>query len=118
MFSPIGVTLKIIAGPGFLVGATISTLLLALGHWFPWQAWLGQRLSRLGAYAYGAACLWLGFTIWRAWHNDFTTPLGLALIYLLGGLVVAGAYRFDAYILARARRRRHSLVNQHEQQKE
>lgn len=117
MFEPIGFTLKIIASPGFIAGVAFTVLLLIIGHWFPWQEWLGRPIGRLWAYTYGTATLWLGFTIWRAWHGDLTTPLGLGLICLTGGLAVVGIYRFDAYILSRARRRRHNLANHGQQEK-
>jgi hypothetical protein len=79
------------------LAVTITALVLAVQHWFPW--W--RKLRRLEAYTLGTAAVlagqgvYLGFN--RAWRK-------LALIAGLGGLVVFGAYLYDWCANQRARR--------------
>lgn len=73
------------------LAAVIGTLLLAVLHWFPYV----RRRSRLQAYATGCAAIWLAFTIWRALHGDWQTPLGLLVIIASGGSAVILGYRID-----------------------
>ena len=72
-------------------GAILSSLLLAVGHWFPWL----NGLPRLYAYVYGCAVIWLGFAFWRLNMGDWQTPLGLAIIIGVAGLTTWAAYEID-----------------------
>lgn len=80
----------------FCMGALLTALLLALGHWFPWP---GFKLSRLQAYLYGVASLWVGFALWRGLNGDWLTPAGLAVLAAIGGAVTRGAYWFDGVVV-------------------
>ena len=71
-------------------GAIISSLLLTTGHWMPWQ------LSRIQAYVYGVASLWIGFAVWRFPVGDWLTPVGFLVLALIGGAVVKLAYTTDS----------------------
>ena len=73
----------------FGTGAIISGLLLTTGHWMPWQ------LSRIQAYIYGTASLWIGFAFWRGTQGDWETPIGFLVLAILGGAVVKLAYSAD-----------------------
>ena len=75
----------------FAFGTSLTVLLLAVGHWFPWP----RRLSRLQAYIYGVGCLASGYTLWRLLVGDWLTVIGLWIIVVLGGLTVIGAYWLD-----------------------
>ena len=75
-----------------------SSLLLAVGHWFPWPRFICVKLPRLGAYVYGSLAIWLGFFAWRkVVYNDHTGPLGLLALYIVGGLTTTFAYLLDFY---------------------
>ena len=76
----------------FAFGSTVTILVLAVGHWFPWD------LTRIQAYIYGTAAILLGFTIWRLPLGDWLTPLGLAIIAALGGVAVLLAYGTDKLV--------------------
>ena len=75
----------------FAFGTSLTVLLLAVGHWFPWP----RRLSRLQAYTYGVGCLASGYTLWRLLVGDWLTVAGLWIIVILGGMTVIGAYWLD-----------------------
>lgn len=80
----------------WLVASVGVALTLAVGHWFPWV----KRLSRVHAYVYGTATIWLGFMVWRGFAGDWVTPVGLAGLCVVGGATVVLAYRIDAVVLA------------------
>lgn len=83
-------------GWGLLAGTLVSGSLLAIGHWFPW---LNGELTRIQAYIYGTASIWAGVAVWRGlFGGEWLTPLGLLLIDIVAGLVVIGAYRWDAWV--------------------
>lgn len=44
-----------------VAGCSLAGLLLLVGHWFPWQRWLGRKLHRLEAYSYGTGSIFGGF---------------------------------------------------------
>jgi len=71
-------------------GVVISGLLLATGHWMPWE------LTRIQAYVYGTVSLWIGFAFWRGTQGDWETPLGFLVMAVLGGAVVKLAYTADS----------------------
>lgn len=80
-------------------GCIISSLLLLVGHYFPWHKLLpsGQPLDRLWSYRYGESACWVGFTYWRYFGaNDFVTPLGLMIVYIVAGTTVWASYWLDA----------------------
>ena len=79
----------------FSFGASLTTLLLAVGHWFPWP----RRLSRLQAYVYGVSAIGLGFTIWRGLDGDWWHVAGLWVLAGLGGAVVFLAYWLDDIVI-------------------
>lgn len=76
---------------GLLAGTVLTALLLAVGHWFPWL----DRERKLRNYSYGTVCLILGFAVWRILVGDVLSVLGLVVIALIGGAVVALAYWMD-----------------------
>ena len=78
-----------------VAGGTLTVLLLAIGHWFPWP----QPLSRIRCYVYGTGSIWLGFTLWRVLNGDWITPAGLLGISIAGGFTVVLAYKTDKYVL-------------------
>jgi hypothetical protein len=80
---------------GFVGGVTLTVLLLLLGHWFPWV----RKLTRIEAYAYGTASLWFGLAVWRFIEQDWITPTGFAVMILIAGAAVKGAYLIDIAVL-------------------
>ena len=72
------------------LGTLISALTLAVQHWFP----MAEK-PRLRSYIMGTSALWIGFALWRFLLGDVWTPLGLAIIDVLGGLTVILAYQID-----------------------
>lgn len=76
-------------------GATLTVLLLLIGHWFPWV----RKLSRIQAYTYGVASILLGFTLWRLLNHDWQTVAGLLFIVVFAGIAVRGAYLVDQVVI-------------------
>lgn len=93
-----------------VTGIIISSLILLVGHYFPWHKLLDQPLSRLWSYRYGSGACWAGFAYWRYFGSeDITTPIGLMIIYIVAGSVVWGAYQIDTIGQERTvNNRRHS----------
>lgn len=96
-----------------LSGCVLTALLLLVGHWFPWQRWLGREMHRLEAYIYGTSSIFLGFLLVRWLEDNLYTAWQLAAI-----IIVAGSATFISWIadlvglrLAVARRK----ARQHEQ---
>ena len=73
------------------MGMLVTMLALGVGHWFPWV----RRLTRIEAYVYGGASLWLGFAVWRLLNGDWETIVGMLAIDVAGWVAVVGAYRLD-----------------------
>ena len=79
-----------------VVGAGFTILVLAVGHWAPWE----PPLFLLGRYVYGVSAILGGYAIWRLPANDWITPAALLLLSIVGGATVWGCYRIDALVLA------------------
>lgn len=79
----------------FLAGVLVSSFMLLTGHWFQWSYFLGTELPKFCAYIYGTVAIWSGFSVWRLLRGDKNTPLGLGIISIISGLVVAMAYFLD-----------------------
>jgi hypothetical protein len=79
-------------------GAILTTLILAIGHWFP----LPHRLPRIQAYIYGTTAIIAGFALWRLLNGDWITIAGLVIVATAGGITVILAYKIDD-IVARLR---------------
>lgn len=85
-------------------GSAVTSGLLLAGHWFPWPYFLhGRTLPRLVAYTYGALSVLAGFSVWRSLLGERRSPVGLAVIYVVGGLSVCLAYLIDKAAVAAAR---------------
>jgi len=78
----------------FVAGATLTALLLAVGHWYPWI----ERLPRVQAYVYGTVAIQLGISLWRGLNGDWLVVIGAWLITGVGGATVLWAYRVDARV--------------------
>jgi len=74
----------------FFVGLTFTTLLLAVGHWAPWN------LSQLQAYTYGVACLLAGFALWQLMAGEWQAVAGMVALAAIGGGTVWLGYKVDA----------------------
>lgn len=76
------------------VGMLVTMLALGVGHWFPWV----RRLTRIEAYVYGGASLWLGFAVWQFLNGDWESVVGMIVIDVAGWLAVVGAYKLDGIV--------------------
>lgn len=78
-------------GIEFAFGLTLTSLILLVGHWFPWP----RRLPRLLAYAYGVGAILAGTAIWLGLLGLWSTWFGLLAFAVIGGAVTAIAYGID-----------------------
>lgn len=99
-----------------LAGATLTALLLLVGHWFPWQRWLGRELHRLESYVYGTSSIFLGFLLVRWLEGNLYTAWQLAIIITAAGTATFSAWIADAAGLKLAVTRR--KAKRHEQSSE
>jgi hypothetical protein len=90
-------------GVPFAFGLTLTALLLAAGHWFPWP----KRLHRLLAYTYGVGAILAGAAIWLGLLGLWTTWLGFLAFAVIGGAVTALAYGIDGLLNLWLRTRHH-----------
>ncbi len=73
----------------FLTGCILTTLLILVGHWFPWPV----RLHRLAAYGYGCMSILLGAGVWLSFNNVW---LGIGALTALAGLATGLGYLIDS----------------------
>jgi len=91
-----------------LAGATVfAALVLVVSHWVP----LLNTPGVLKRYIFGVTTLWLAFALWRLPQGDYWTPLGLALIVIVGGGAVMAAYFWDEYVQARKKAEKAEAVD-------
>jgi hypothetical protein len=89
-----------------LSGSVLTALLLLIGHWFPWQRWLGRELHRLESYVYGTSSIFLGFLLIRWLEGNLYTAWQLAIVIIAAGLATFSAWIADAAGLRLAINRR------------
>jgi drug/metabolite transporter (DMT)-like permease len=65
------------------LAAGCGTLLIAVGHWFPWRAVLHRELHRVEAYVYGVTSILAPAFVVLALRDDWYA------IYLVGACTVA-----------------------------
>jgi MFS family permease len=81
----------------FSLGLIVTCLLLAVGHWFPWEKQLHtEDITRIFLYAIGVGALLAGMAVWL-----FLSGSGWLWWYLLafpvaGGLATVLFYGIDA----------------------
>lgn len=93
-------------GKNLKISSFIASLVLLVGHWFPWSFFLGGRtLPRIPSYMYGTLTLWGSLTLYHQLsdHKEYSPLTFFKLICLSGGSVIA-AYALDevAKMTARA----------------
>lgn len=90
-------------GVSFAFGLTLTALLLAAGHWFPWP----KRLHRLLAYAYGVGAILAGTAIWLGLLGLWSLWLGLLAFAVISGVTTGLAYGIDRLLNLWLRTRSH-----------
>ena len=81
-------------GVTFAFGLSLTALLLAAGHWFPWP----KRLHRLLAYAYGVGAILVGTAIWLGLLGLWPIWLGILAFALISGAITGLAYGIDGLL--------------------
>ena len=81
----------------FWLGVGLTSLLLMVGHWFPWPV----KLHRLAAYTVGSGSVLAGAALWLLLSAETSILLGLVVIYLVAGLTTGLAYIIDNALRAR-----------------
>jgi len=93
-----------------VAGCGLVALLLLVGHWFPWQRWLGREMHRLEGYVYGTGSIWLAFLL-TGWLYEMLWPVAwLSAIIVAGGTTTFASWGVDwlGLKLAENRRRKRS----------
>jgi hypothetical protein len=75
----------------FWAGVGLSTLLLFVGHWFPWP----RGLNRLTAYVYGVLSIYAGAVLWLLQSGHPEIVVGLGVIIGISGAAVFLSYGID-----------------------
>ena len=81
----------------FLFGCILTTLLILVGHWFPWPV----RLHRLAAYGYGCTSILIGAGVWLGLNGQDKLWLGFAILTALAGTATGLSYLVDWALTAR-----------------
>lgn len=81
----------------FWLGVGLTSLLLMVGHWFPWPV----KLHRLAAYTVGSGSILAGASLWLLLSGEASILLGLVVFYIVGGATTALTYLIDNALRAR-----------------
>ena len=98
-----------------IAGMSLTSLVLLVGHWFPWSRFLGREMHRLEAYVYGTVAILLGFSL-VAWLMESLAPVvWLSLVIVAGGSATFSAWALDwlGIKLAATRRQARRARNGH-----
>ncbi|NSW52180.1 MAG: hypothetical protein HPY85_06725 [Anaerolineae bacterium] len=85
--------------------AIMSGLILGIGHWFPWEAWLKRRLPRLLSYGYGLVAVLVPASLVMAIYEQWIALAAVWGCAVVGGLTVVGGYGLDSFVGAMNERR-------------
>lgn len=83
-----------------VVGAAMTAAIQLVGHWFPWQVWLGRELPRVPSYVWGLVGVVLGFAVWAVASGHVQSLVALVIIVVAAGAAVMTAYGVDRVGLA------------------
>lgn len=81
----------------FWFGVALTSLLLMVGHWFPWPV----KLHRLAAYTVGSGSVLAGASLWLLLSAETSILLGLVVLYLVAGATTVLTYVIDNALRAR-----------------
>jgi len=79
----------------YIILAVVAGFGQAAAHWFPWQKTTG-KLPRVAAYTIGTCIMLFPYTVWLVFSQQWEAAIGLAVVVVTSGIVVAGAYGVDA----------------------
>lgn len=85
----------------YLLGLGLTTLLIFLGHWFPWPV----KLHRLAAYVVGCLAIVAGMALWLLLSGEERLFYQVCLVFVIAGLATSLSYLIDACLRARLSRR-------------
>lgn len=81
----------------FWFGVALTSLLLMVGHWFPWPV----KLHRLAAYTVGSGSVLAGAALWLLLSDKASVLLGLLVLYAVAGATTVLTYVIDNALRAR-----------------
>ena len=81
----------------FWLGVGLTSLLLMVGHWFPWPV----KLHRLAAYTVGSGSILAGASLWLLLSDKASVLLGLLVLYAVAGATTVLTYVIDNALRAR-----------------
>ncbi len=86
---------------GYPVGivAFVISLLMVIGHYFPWPIWLrGPVVNRIFCYVWGVGWVMIGgFFSAAASHKIYLPLVEVFTLFIAAGIVTAGCYLWDHY---------------------
>ena len=82
---------------GIVFGAVVAAGWQAIGHWFKWEVWTGQRMGRLAAYTWGVLGMLAGMLVWAWLSADALVGSWTALMAALVMAIASGASTVMAY---------------------
>lgn len=86
-----------------LIAALITSLILAVEHYFPWPMLIGRSLRPVEAYIAGILAIHLPLSTLLLLWAEWTVLLALWALTVAGGAVVLASYILDHYLEIRAR---------------
>lgn len=81
----------------FWLGVGLTSLLLMIGHWFPWPV----KLHRLAAYTVGSGSILAGASLWLLLSAQSKVFAGLVILYAVAGATTVLTYVIDNALRAR-----------------
>lgn len=87
-----------------LIAAMMMTsLILAVEHWFPWLGVLGRQLKLIERYIAGMLAVLLPVTVLLALWGSWMELAAIWAVVVTGGAVVVGSYLVDGHISQKQR---------------
>jgi hypothetical protein len=100
---------------GYPVGivAFVIGLLMVVGHYFPWPAWLrGQVINRFFCYSWGVGWVLIGaLFVTASTHQNYLPLAEVLILFAAAGIVTVGCYGYDYWRDVSNRGKRRERVN-------
>ncbi len=82
-----------------LIACCVPAAIILAGHWFPWPSVLGRQLSRLEAYAFGVATIYVVPLALFGYVTDQTQMMAIFLISATSaGVATLAAWGIDQLV--------------------
>lgn len=86
-----------------IVAMTMTSLILAVEHWFPWLGVLGRELTLIERYVAGMLAVLVPLSVLLALWGSWMELAAIWFVVLPGGAVVVASYLVDGHVSQKQR---------------